>query len=337
MVNFGNPAVIPAHPLLLTPGGQLDVQAQRRLTAYYLAAGVTGLAVGVHTTQFQAHDDGALLREVWELAAEESAANPDVLLIAGLCGDTATAVREAELAAELGYQVGLLCLRGATDRTEDGLIERARAVGEVMPTLGFDMQAAVGGIKLSYDYWRRLFDLPSVVGAKAAAFDRYRTRTLVNALLDSDRWREIALLTGNDDAIVADLATPQRRVVGDEVRQVCFAGGLLGQWAVGTSAAVELTTRVVAEREAGHVSAKTLAIGATLTDVNAALFDVGHNFAGCLAGVNELLRQQGLALSSRCLDDQERLSGGQAELIAKARRRHPYLTDEQFVLDFLTR
>lgn len=335
MVDFGKAAVIPAHPLLLTAEGKIDVEAQRRITRYYLAAGVTGIAVGVHTTQFETHDDRGLLKEVWELAAEEASARPDVLLVAGLAGDAATAVEEAELARSLGYEVGLLCLRGATDRSEDGLIERARLVGEVLPTLAFYMQESVGGIKLGYDYWRRLFELPSVLGAKAAPFDRYRTRTLVNALLDSDRWREIALFTGNDDAIVADLATPQVRKVGDEVREVAFVGGLLGQWATGTKAAVELTRRVVAERDAGQVSAEALALGADLTEVNAALFDVEHGFAGCLAGVNELLHQQGLAASSRCLADHERLSPGQAEAIAEARVRHPWLTDEAFVQEFL--
>src|SRR5699024_416618 len=102
-------AVIPAHPLALDATGAIDERAQRALTRYYLDAGVDGLAVGVHTTQFELHDDLSMLADVWAMAAaERDRAGTDPLLVAGLVGDTDQAVAEAEVAREAGYQVALL-------------------------------------------------------------------------------------------------------------------------------------------------------------------------------------------------------------------------------------
>src|SRR5215210_4425205 len=111
--------VIPAHPLALTPRRELDERHQRALTRYYVAAGAGGLAVGVHTTQFEIHDaEVGLYRPVLELAAETAAAARPFVMIAGLVGDTRQAVHEASVAAALGYHAGLLSLAalgGATD------------------------------------------------------------------------------------------------------------------------------------------------------------------------------------------------------------------------------
>lgn len=311
---------IPAHPLALTSDRGFDERAQRALTRYYLASGVDGLAVGVHTTQFELHDDSGLFAAVLGLAA-----TPGPLLIAGVVGDTAQAVREAAVAAEAGYDAVLLCPFGMSDSGPDAQLDRARAVGEVLPVIGFALQEAVGGRPLPKSYWSRLFDLDAVVGVKAAPFDRYRTNDIARALVEHDRWDRIALLTGNDDTIVADLVTPWRAVVGDEERTLRVSGGLLGQWAVGTRAAVAL------RHQAAEVTADLLATGADLVEVNAAVFDVAHRFAGCVAGVNEVLRQQGLLASSLCLAEDEVLSPGQADLIAGVRKRFPALLDEDFV------
>ncbi|MHA6624859.1 dihydrodipicolinate synthase family protein [Pseudonocardia sichuanensis] len=320
--------VIPAHPLALTADGEVDLAAQRALTRYYAEAGAHGVAVGVHTTQFPVHADRGLLNEVWRLAAEVGAGR---LLVAGICGDTADAVAEAEAAAALGYDAALLCPWGMSEVTEQALLERARAVGDVLPTIGFYLQESVGGRALSRGFWRELFDIGSVVAVKAAPFDRYRTNDVVQALLEHDRWAEVAVLTGNDDAIVHDLVTPARRTVGGRDREIRATGGLLGQWAVGTRAAVALVARAAAAREAGAVPAELLATATDLVEVNAAVFDVDHGFAGCVAGVNEVLRQQGLLGSARCLAPEERLSPGQAERIAGVRKRFPELLDEEFV------
>lgn len=325
--------VIPAHPLALDPSGHIDLRAQRALTRYYLDAGADGVAVGVHTTQFELHDDRGMLQEVWSLAAttaaEPGGARP--LLVAGLTGDTSDAVAEAEIARSAGYQAALLCPWGMAEVTEDALLERARAVGEVLPTLGFYLQESVGGRRLGRSYWQRLFDLESVIGVKAAPFDRYRTNDVAQVLLEHDRWDQVALLTGNDDTIVPDLVTPYRRTVGGRTREVRATGGLLGQWAVGTRAAVEICAAAQEAAAAGAVSLDLLRRGADLVDVNAVVFDVDHDFAGAVAGVNEVLRQQGLLATATCLGVAEVLSPGQAEAIAVARERHPWLLDEEFV------
>lgn len=321
-------AVIPAHPMALDGQGRLDVTSQRALTRYYLAAGATGLAVGVHTTQFELHLDQTLLRDVWQLAAETAQGVGDPLLVAGVAGDVDQAIAEAETARELGYEAVLLSSWGMSDRGDDATINRARAVGEVLPIIGFYLQESVGGRLLGADFWRRLFDLPSVVAVKTAPFDRYRTNTVVRTLLEHERWDQVAVLTGNDDAIVADLVTPYRHS-GREIRAT---GGLLGQWAVGTRAAARLVAEATAAVAGGSVPNELLALGADLVEVNAAVFDALHDFAGCVPGVNEVLRQQGLVQTASVLGP-DRLSPGQAGLIAKVRDSYPDLLDEDFVAE----
>lgn len=323
---------VPAHPLALDQRRRLDERAQRALTRYYAASEVDGIAVGVHTTQFELHDDLGALRGVWEMAAEP-VAGWDPLRIAGIVGDTAQAVAEASIAADLGYDAVLLSPWGMAERTEQTLLDRARAVGEVLPTIGFYLQESVGGLRLGRPFWSALFDQPSTVAVKTAPFDRYRTNDVIRALLHHDRWDEIALLTGNDDAIVHDLVTPTRATVGGQEREVRARGGLLGQWAVGARAAARLRRHAVGEADAGTVSAPTLAAATDLVEINAAVFDVVGDFAGCVAGVNEVLRQQGLLSTSLCLTDRERLSPGQEQLIAGVLARFPDLLDADFVAE----
>ncbi|MEX1017746.1 MAG: hypothetical protein WDZ31_13470, partial [Phycisphaeraceae bacterium] len=104
---------IPAHPLALTAARKLDERRQRALSRYYLASGVGGLAVGVHTTQFAIRKpEIGLFEPVLTLAGEEmdradaQRATP-VVRVAGVCGPTKQAVAEAELARWLGYHAGL--------------------------------------------------------------------------------------------------------------------------------------------------------------------------------------------------------------------------------------
>lgn len=321
---------VPAHPLALDGDRRIDERAQRALTRYYAASGVDGIAVGVHTTQFELHEDPGALRAVWALAAEPVGEwNP--IRVAGVVGDTEQATAEAAVAAELGYDAVLLSPWGMSERTEKTLLERARAVGEVLPTIGFYLQESVGGLRLSRDFWTALFDQPATVAVKTAPFDRYRTNDAVRALLHHDRWNDVAVLTGNDDAIVHDLITPTRAEIGGEAREIRVRGGLLGQWAVGARAAADLRRRAVGEADAGAVSTATLGVANDMVEVNGAVFDVLGDFAGCVAGVNEVLRQQGLLGASVCLSDRERLSPGQSELIADALARFPDLLDADFV------
>ena len=324
-------AVVPAQPLAIDEAGKFNAEEQARLSRYYRAAGATGLAVGVHTTQFILHEDRSLLREVLEIGAHAASG---LTLVAGVLGATEQAVDEASLARECGYDAVLLSGVGAAESTESELLERAAAVAEQLPVVGFYLQESVGGRPMSRRFWSSLFEIEGVVGVKVAPFDRYRSLDVAVAALESDRWADLTLLTGNDDTIVHDLITPYRRTVNGQMRERYLSGGLLGQWAVGTRSAVRLTTELMAARGSA-VSSEHLAIATALVEVNAAIFDVDNNFAGCVAGVNELLRQQGLLTSSASLRGRERLSPDQSERIEEARRRFPHLLDEDFVATFL--
>jgi dihydrodipicolinate synthase/N-acetylneuraminate lyase len=334
---FVRGCAIPAHPLALTAERRMDERRQRALTRYYLAAGAGGLAVGVHTTQFAIHDNG-MLRPVLELAAETTVkeAGRPVALIAGVQGPTAQAVREAELAASLGYHLVLLAPVGGMSEPE--LLDRARAVGEVLPLVGFYLQPAVGGRVLSRRYWTEFAAIGSVAGIKVAPFDRYRTLDVLHGVGRSGRLGEIALYTGNDNHILTDLAIRARVVVDGRAMEAEFVGGLLGQWAVWTEPAVRLHGEAAAAR-AGDDAAlrRLLAADAPLTDANAAIFDVAGDFHGCIPGIHEILRRQGLLAGRWCLDPREDLSPGQLEEIDRVCAAYPELTDDAFVAENLDR
>lgn len=341
MERFRAGGVIPAHPLALTDDRRLDERRQRALTRYYVEAGASGVAVAVHSTQFAVHEPArGLLEPVLSLAAETAAEYPDraPLLVAGISGDTRQAVREAELARALGYHLCLLAPYGVGELSESDLIERARAVGEVLPVIGFYLQPAVGGRRLSRDFWRRLADVPSVVGVKAAPFNRYLTLDVVHGLAASERVDEVALYTGNDDNIVADLLTTYGVTTRDGPRQIDVVGGLLGQWAVWAAEAVRLHT-LVRRGKAGEagVLPELLAINPQLTDANGVLFDAANSFAGCIPGIHEALRRQGLLANLVLLDEDERLSPGQLEEIDRVWQSYPELRDDAFVAENLDR
>ncbi|MEU3642308.1 dihydrodipicolinate synthase family protein [Lentzea sp. NPDC034063] len=322
--------VIPAHPLALDESRRLDEERQRALTRYYLEAGAGGLAVGVHTTQFEIREHG-LYRPVLELAAEEinrrapfttdagQAVPGPFVRIAGVAGPTRQAVAEAEVARELGYDAVLVSPGGLPDLSPDDLLDRGAAIGEVLPTIGFYLQEAVGGRYLPRAYWRRLAEQPSTVAVKAAPFDRYRTLELVQGVADSDRGAEVALYTGNDDNIVSDLLTPFH--VRGGVRR--FVGGLLGHWAVWTRSAVRILQDAHAAVDGdAEARARVEALNAMCVDANAAVFDVRNNFAGVIAGVHEVLRREGILRGIWCLDPHETLSPGQAEELTRVQKTY---------------
>ena len=317
-----------AHPLALDADGRLDEGRQLALTEYYLGAGVGGLAVAVHTTQFGIREAG-LLRPVLELAAGRVLAHDrEVALVSGVCGPTAQAAAEAELARDLGYDVGLVSLVGVPG-DEDDLVRHVAQVGEVLPVMGFYLQAAAGGRRLPYSFWRRIAELPCVIAVKIAPFDRYATLDVVRAVADSGRAGDLALYTGNDDHILLDLLTVHRTVRPDgDVVEQAIVGTLLGQNAVWTRRAVELFGRARAARLSGEVDADLLTLAAQLTDANAAVFDVANGFAGCIAGVHEVLRRQWLLDDVRLLDPDESLSPGQAAELDRVIAAYPHLVDD---------
>ncbi|MEP6989975.1 MAG: dihydrodipicolinate synthase family protein [bacterium] len=332
--------VIPAHPLALTAERRLDERHQRALTRYYVDAGAGGIAVGVHTTQFAIrHPAHGLYHPVLELAADTVRAMrpPDAdpfALIAGVVGDTRQAVGEAALAASLGYDVALLGLGGLSDASEPELIAHCEAVADVLPLFGFYLQPAVGGRVLSYEFWRRFAAIDRACAIKIAPFDRYRTIDVVRAVSDAGR-DDVALYTGNDDSIVTDLLTPFP-AGHDANRSRHIVGGLLGQWAVWTRGAVQLLARVRAARDAA-IAPQWLRDAAALTDANGAIFDARHAFAGCIPGIHEVLRRQGLLAGTWCLDPRDVLSPGQAEEITRVSLAYPALTDDDFVREHLDR
>ena len=304
---------IPAMPLALNASRKLDERRQRALVRYYAAAGAGGLAVGVHTTQFAIRDPKVgLFDPVLRLCAEEldradarareqvvgPGAGTDggkpLVRVAGVVGATEQAVREATLARDLGYHAGLLSLAALRDATVDGLLDHCRAVGEVIPLIGFYLQPSVGGRVLPYAFWRRFAEVPNVVAIKVAPFNRYQTIDVVRAVAESDRGHDVALYTGNDDNIVLDLITPYEFKVDGILIERRIVGGLLGHWAVWTRRAVELLKECQAATKAYAIPADLLRKNVQVTDANAAFFDAANHFAGCIAGINEVLRRQGL-------------------------------------------
>jgi dihydrodipicolinate synthase/N-acetylneuraminate lyase len=287
----------------------------------------------VHTTQFAIREVG-LFEPVLALAAEEMdrAAGPAPVRVAGVCGPTAQAVGEAAVAARLGYHAGLVSLAALPQATVPALLDHVRAVGEVLPVFGFYLQPAAGGRDLPFDFWRRLAELEAVVAVKVAPFDRYRTLDVLRAVAESGRADQIALYTGNDDHIVADLLTPYD--MARDRPPARFVGGLLGQWAVWTRRAVELHAhcRAVA-RSGGPIPERLLALGAQLTDANGAIFDAAHRYAGCLPGIHAVLAAQGLLAGTWCLDPRAELSPGQGAEIARVRAAYPHLGDDDFVAE----
>lgn len=330
---------IPASPLALNAQRKLDERRQRALFRYYFAAGVGGVAVGVHTTQFAIRDPKvglfapllALAREEFD-RADQGRAVP-LARIGGICGMTGQAVGEARLLRDSGFHAGLLSLGAMRDASETALVAHCAAVSEIMPLVGFYLQSAVGGRLLSYRFWRQFAEIPNVLAIKIAPFNRYQTIDVIRAIADAGR-DDITLYTGNDDTIVLDLLTPYRFVVSGQPVTRRIVGGLLGHWSVWTKRAVELLQECHTAVASGQGASTDLLVRSIqVTDSNAAFFDAPNGFAGCIAGLHEVLRRQGLLEGIWCLDPEEGLSPGQREEIDRVYREYPHLNDDAFVCE----
>lgn len=329
---------IPAMPLALNAQRKLDERRQRALARYYIAAGVGGIAAGVHTTQFQIRDPKVgLFKPVLQITAEEfsradAARSSPLIRIGGICGDTRQATSEAALLKDLGYHAGLLSLAALKSASDDQLIAHCRAVADVLPVVGFYLQPAVGGRALPYAFWRRFAEIENVVAIKMAPFNRYQTLDVVRAIAEAGR-DDIALYTGNDDNIVADLITPWRFKVGNCQVERRIVGGLLGHWCVWTKKSVEILKTCQLASVGNSVPTDLLRLNVEVTDANAAFFDAANAFAGCIAGLHEVLRRQGLLEGIWCLDEHENLSPGQAAEIDRVYAAYPHLNDDAFVAE----
>ena len=327
-------AVIPAHPLALTAERKFDERRQRALTRYYLDAGSGGLAVGVHTTQFAIREVG-LYAPVLELAMKTACdwTKKTPVMIAGLAGKTAQAVKEAQTARDIGYHGGLMSLAAMKGASEDELIEHAKKVAAEIPLVGFYLQPAVGGIVLPASFWRRFAEIENVVAIKMAPFNRYRTLDVIRGVVEAKAEDRVTLYTGNDDHIVLDLVTPFVVMRDGKPVTARIKGGLLGHWSVWVKRAVELLERAQREAAAESVSAEMLALDSQVTDCNAAIFDVANDFHGVICGCHEILRRQGLLEGIWCLDPKETLGAGQKEEIDRVYAAYPHLNDDAFVRD----
>ena len=332
--------VIPAHPLALNRRRRLDECRQRALIRYYLSSGARGLAVAVHSTQFEIRDPRfGLLRPVLELTADEihhhESAGRTIVKIAGICGSTRQALHEAEQAVELNFDAGLLSLAALANARDDRLLEHCRTVARTIPLIGFYLQPSVGGRVLGIDFWRCFAEIESLVAIKIAPFNRYQTIDVVRAVAEAGRAGDIALYTGNDDNIVSDLLGEWTFSVRGRPVTQRIVGGLLGHWAYWTRRAVEILDRCHQVNDRDAVPADLLSLNRQVTDMNAAVFDPAHGFAGCIAGMHEVLRRQGLLEGTWCLDPKQSLSPGQADQITRVCKAYPHLTDDEFVAEHL--
>ncbi|MGH7450746.1 MAG: dihydrodipicolinate synthase family protein [bacterium] len=334
--------VIPAHPLALNSNRKLDEKHQRALTRYYCAAGASGIAVGVHTTQFEIRDPKiGLYQPVLALASETidqfaAQSGKAIVKIAGIVGPTSQAAEEAQFALDTGYHLGLVSLGALRQASADELIAHLRAVSEIIPIMGFYLQPAVGGRVLNFAFWRRTVEIENLLAIKISPFNRYQTLDVVRAIAGSNRVEDIALYTGNDDNIVGDLLSRFRFGNDDRAKTLRFAGGLLGHWAVWTRKAAGLLEEIHALVDADKPAPTELLTRAQqITDANAAFFDPQHNFAGCIAGLHEVLRRQGLMVGRWTLNPDEDLSPGQMEEIDRVYAAYPHLNDDAFVAEHL--
>lgn len=336
--------VIPATPLALDENRRFDEHQQRVLMRYYLDSGAGGIATAVHTTQFEIRKPEINLFETVlcvvadEIEKYENRTNRTVVRVAGVCGKTEQAVKEAELAKKYGYDAVLLSPGGLNDMPEAYLVERTKAVAAVIPVIGFYLQEKVGGRIFTYDYWTKICATDNVVAIKCASFNRYQTQEVVRAAAFSKRSEDITLYTGNDDNIVIDLLTKYRFTAADGTyKEKQFSGGLLGHWTLWTHNVVNMFERLTEAKKHDKIDVELLTLAAQVTDANSAFFDTANNFKGCIPGVHEVLRRQGLMKGTWCLDKNERLSPGQAEEIDRVCNAYPHLSDDDFVKENLSK
>ncbi len=336
LVSLKKGVVIPALPLALNSRRKLDERRQRALIRYYLEAGAGGIAVAVHTTQFAIRSPEVnLFVPLLELANEEfsrfdTQTGRHAIRISGVIGKTKQALEEARTAVKCGFHAVLLSVAAFQESSNEVIIEHCKKIAEVIPVIGFYLQPAVGGRKLDVDFWREFGQIQNVIAVKIAPFNRYFTLDVVRGITESGRSSEIALYTGNDDSILVDLMSEYKTSFGEKIITKPIVGGLLGHWAVWTKSAVELLNSVH-KGEFNNDTRRALVLANQITDCNSAFFDTANNFRGCIAGLHEVLRRQGLFQGTWTIDKNEKLSPGQKAEIDRVYKAYPELNDDAFV------
>ena len=330
--------VIPAIPLALDERRTFDEKHQRALIRYYIDAGVGGLAVGVHTTQFEIRDEkhklfNPVLTEVSrEIDKYAAAKGRSIIKIGGICGRTEQAIAEAEFLAGQGYHAGLLSLSAFKHDSLQSILSHVREIAALIPVVGFYLQPAVGGLVLPYEFWKEFVEIDNILAIKIAPFNRYRTIDVIRAVCDAGKEEKIALFTGNDDNIVVDLLTEFKFRSNNVEKKIRIVGGLLGHWCVWTKKAVELHKAIRTQIKSGAaLEPSWLTLAQEVTDANAVVFDAANDFKGCIPGIHEVLRRQGLLAGTWCLNPEEAMSPGQAEEIDRVCAAYPHLVDDEFI------
>ncbi|MEN8139364.1 MAG: dihydrodipicolinate synthase family protein [Bacteroidota bacterium] len=327
--------VIPAYPLALNEDNSIDIKYQRALARYYLNSGAGGIAVAVHTTQFEIRDEETyLFEQVLDIVSEEfdkfeNETGKSPVRVGGIAGKTEQAVNEAKILAGKGFHAALLSVAAFKEASNEEILEHCRTVAEEIPLIGFYLQPAVGGRKLDKNFWREFAKIENVVAIKMAPFNRYYTQDVVHGVIESGRADEITLYTGNDDNILADLMTEFEVVIDGVSHKKKIKGGLLGHWAVWTNKAVELLDMVHNDYYSANAN-EILTLAAKITDTNAAFFDAANDYYGVIVGLHEVLRRQGLMRRIDTLAG-EKLMQRQIDEIDRIYAAYPELNDDAFV------
>ena len=339
---FREGTVIPVLPLVLSDARRLDEERQRALIRYYIDAGAGGIAVeapAVETRKSGAALHAALLTltsETIDRWCERK--GRQIFKVVGIAGRTKESTEEAEIAYRHGYHACLVNLSGPPSSSESELLDHCRTIAGVMPLFGQSLGSSSAGRTLSPAFWRSFAEIDNVVGIVLAPHDRYQTLAVVRAVCEAGREKELSLYTGNDDNVLIDLLTSYKIPTESGVKQVRIVGGLLAQWGVWTSKAVDLLKHVHSiVRESRPLPLELLSVAVELADASSAILDAGHAFAGRSAGIKEVLARQGLLRGAASSDSAEALSEGQAAEIDRVLRNYPHLNDNEFVGEGLSR
>ncbi len=243
-------------------------------------------------------------------------------------------MRQAELAAREGYDIVMLAPTAFTKKTDREVVRIFRDVAKVIPVFGFELQKLVPGSRdFTFALWEKIFAI--AYGAKSAPFNTYRAQTMLEAAANSARRKDLVLVTGNDDRIVADLGGVFPFKVGGTTEKVGYVGGLLGHFATDTHAAVHWAGAVL-DAKAGkpwplQVPEKELAHIVNMC--NGALFDARNDFLNSVWGVKYRLTSLGLLPGPWCFHEKGRK--GLAEEIDRAYEADPVISDREFLAEFL--